>query len=86
MRLAQGHVLIVKEPGSELISVDPEVWAQPGPQGLVNHPTQQSSHNAISIGMQALLPPSPWPFLRLLIFLLGGPFLMFVLDFVSLRP
>ena len=33
MQLTQGHILVVKEPGSELISVSPEVWAEAGLQG-----------------------------------------------------
>lgn len=71
MRFTQGHGLVVKEPGSRLTSLGPEVWAEPGPLGQVNHPTQWGSHSAISIGMHGLLPPSPWPFLRFLIFQLA---------------
>ena len=43
MQLTQGHILVVKEPGSELISVSPEVWAEAGLQGWANNPTQQGS-------------------------------------------
>lgn len=43
MRLTQGLILVVKGPGSELISVSPELWAEPGLQGWVNYPTQRGS-------------------------------------------